>query len=245
MDKRIISAFDEIAAEQELKTSTKYFLYKKRNRSVTGNTALSKKALATALVCIAVIICVGASVYSIPVSAISLDNNDSYVELGVNCFDKVVKVTCFGNEEAVDCHSLKNKNYKDAVSAMLESSTDEAPILTVSCKNVERGSRMTETIRTCHSSDVQIQHHSESHTPSHEAHSHDLSTGKYNAYLILKQYEPDFTVEEASRLTMKELRERIALHEEEVSVDNSATTTYPTTEHHGEGKGKHHGSELH
>jgi len=43
MDKRIKSAFNEIKAEQELKTSTKYYLYEKRNSSTKPHINLKKK----------------------------------------------------------------------------------------------------------------------------------------------------------------------------------------------------------
>lgn len=245
MDEKIKAAFDSVKAEQELKTATKYFLYENYIHTTPKRAFSGKKALCAAAACLVLIVCTSIFTYSTPVSAISLDGERSSVELGINCFNKVVTVTCFGNEEAISCLNLKNKDYREAVSAVLEGAEEygNSPTLTVSCKNEKKCNKMTSEIQACHSADAHIQHHGENHSISEEAHSHGLSTGKYSAYLTLKQYEPELTAEEAAALTMRELRDRIALYEEEAEAHTEATTeasSFP--EHHSEGQGNHHGN---
>lgn len=248
MENKIKSAFDEIKAEQGLKTATKYLIYEHTHNTRSEKPSSRKMGLSAVAACLAFILCSSFLAYSIPVSAISLDTGNTSVELGVNCFDKVVKITCFDNEEAVPLLNLKNKNYKDAVSVLIKSTENcnDSAVLTVSCKNNKRSNRMTEEIRNCHSADTQVQPVCGNHTLAKEAHSHGISTGKYSAYLTLKQYEPSITPEEAAVLTMKELRERIAFYENDSKADYENETAITTSsKHHSESTGKHHGEAHH
>lgn len=249
MDKRIKSAFNEIKAEQELKTSTKYYLYEKRNSSTKPHINLKKKAFAFTAACMVILISSSFFIYSLPVNAISLDGNDSSVELGINTFNKVVKVTCFGNEEEISCLGLRNMNYKDAVATILENTAEyQSSTLTVSCKNIEKGNKIAEEMRRQQCSDTEVHCHGENRSISAEAHSHGISTGKYQAYLTLKEYEPELTVEEAKNLTMKELRNRISLHCSDIPAEEETTseeTTLCNNTHNNQTGNQHHGNYRH
>ncbi len=251
MNEKIKAAFGEIEAEQELKTTTKYFLYDRYNNLREPKRAfLPVKIPVAAAVCLLVVICTSVFTYITPVSAISLDGNTSSVELGVNRFDKVVKITCFGDTRAADVLTLKNSDYREAVSALLEQTEDfdDSTVLTVNCKNSEKATEMAEEIHNCHPASASVHHQNGNHAISAEAHNQGISTGKYQAYLILKEYEPALTVDEARNMTMKELRERISLHTEESDSTNgvatapSATQTEcssPSSGHHQHKNGNH------
>lgn len=245
MDEMIKNAFDSIKAEPELKASAKSFVDEKYAYRPQKTALFPQKAFATAAACLILIIGTFISAYSIPVSAISIDGDTSSVELGVNCFYKVVKVNCFGNEDTVNSLNLKNRDYMDAVSVVIEitESYSAPPVVTVIGNSDGMCNRITEEILAGHSDSTHIQHHAENHGLSDEAHKHGISNGKYNAYLTLKKYEPYLTVEEAAVLTMKELRERIAVYEGGNASDGTPATTFPcSSEHHSEEKGKHHGN---
>lgn len=241
MDERIKAAFEELKAEQQLKTSTKYFIYDKYNSSAKIKRSFpTAKALTAAAVCLLVVISVSVFTYITPVSAISLDADTSSVELGINCFDKVVAVDCFGDTSCPGDLNLKNMNYKEAVATVLEQTEtfDSSTVLTVSCKNNSKGSEMAKEINNCHATDTEVQQHNGNHDLSAEAHSLNISTGKYQAYLVLKQYEPELTVDLARDMTMRELRERISFYTTEASPNDD--TTVATTCCNNETSSNHH-----
>ncbi len=247
MDEKIKKAFDEIRAEQALKTSTKYFIYEKFNAPSENKKSSSiRKPLSAVVAVFALLLCAAIFTYSIPVSAISVDSDTGSVELGVNCFDKVVKVTCFDDGCEFEDKGLRNKNYKDAVSIVLEN--DKSATLTVSCKNGNECEKMAEEIRNCKANDDEpLECVTGHHGTSEAAHEHGISTGKYNAYLQLKEYEPEITVEEIKGLSMKEIRQRISAHCDSDDTKSTDVSCEPSHAHnkegHGAGNGKnHHGN---
>lgn len=252
MTDKIKSAFDEIKAEQELKTATKYFLYEKYNKPVKSASVQIRKAAAVS-VCASflILICSTFLVYTTPVSAISLDSDTSSVELEVNRFDKVIKVNCYGDSSKAEVLRLKNMNYKDAVSVVLDCTEEKASstVLTVSCNSSGRCDEIVEQINHCQDDATAVSCHSESHRSlSAEAHSLGISTGKYNAYLQLRELGYEITIDEIKDLPMREIREIInSLSSTEGSVtdtsehctDSTDTTCQSTASHNGNGQ-QHH-----
>lgn len=254
MTDKIKSAFDEIKAEDEFRTSAKYFLYEKYNKAPEkSNKSIRRPVFAAVCAFLVVLSCVGIASYSIPVSAISLDYDNSCVELGVNSFDKVVTVTCFGENDDIENLKLKNKNYREAVTLVINSTedTDSSAVLSVNCKNPEKCKEISEQINQCNFDNTSVDYNSQSHHGlSSEAHSHGISTGKYNAYLELKELDPDVNVDEIKNLPMKEIRERIyALSPDENGKNdgNDDTQDCSGTENTSchtsdrQGSGQHHG----
>lgn len=252
MTDKIKSAFDEVKAEQELKTATKYFLYEKYNRPVKSTSANLRKAAAiSACASFLILICSAFFVYTTPVSAISLDSDTSSVELEVNRFDKVVKVNCYGDSSEAEALRLKNMNYKDAVSAVLESTEEEtsSTVLTVSCNSSGRCEEIVEQINRCQADATTVGCHSESHhSISAEAHSLGISTGKYNAYLQLSELDYEITIDEIKELPMREIREIInslsstgdsVTDTSEHCTDTTDTACQSTAAHNGNGQ-QHH-----
>lgn len=249
MTDKIKSAFDEIKAEEEFKTSAKYFLYEKYNKAPEKNVRSIRRPVFAAVCALLVALsCVGVVFYSVPVSAISLDYDTSSVELGVNSFDKVVRVNCFGEADSVKHLKLKNMNYRDAVTLVINSSeeAEASPVLSVNCKSSEKCKEISEQIRQCNLKNTSVNCNSQSnHHLSSEAHSHDISTGKYHAFLELKALDPNVTIDEIRNLSMKEIREKICALSPETELTQSSSesynTTCPSSGHHGSGRqhGKH------
>lgn len=247
MTDKIKSAFDEVKAEHELKSSTKRFLAERYEKSAqTSNYRFFKPALAAACAAFVVVVCAAFFTYNIPVGAISLDSENSSVEFGVNCFDKVVKVTCFGEEMDINEKELRNMDYKRAVSLVLEKNDAVSPaVLTVNCKNKEKCEEFATGIKECNNGSADIECHTGKDNSS-EAHAHGISTAKYNAYLILKETNPQVSLEEIKSMTMKEIRERINAEnpgKESVTTDvteNGNGGNHGTQAHRE--SGKHHGS---
>lgn len=249
MTDKIKSAFDEIKAEEEFKTSAKYFLYEKYNKAPEKNVRSIRRPVFAAVCALLVALsCVGVVFYSVPVSAISLDYDTSSVELGVNSFDKVVSVNCFGEADSVKHLKLKNMNYRDAVNLIMTDSDAAASsaVFSIHCKNSEKCAEISEQIRQCNFNNTSVDCNSQDHhSLSSEAHSHDISTGKYHAFLELKALDPNVTIDEIRNLSMKEIREKICALSPETELTQSSSesynTTCPSSGHHGSGRqhGKH------
>lgn len=238
MDKKIKSAFNEIKAEEQLKASTEYYLNQKYFSSKSRkNTTFFKPALAFSLAFLTITLCFSFITYTIPVGAISLDGNSGSIELGINRFDKVVKITCFGENKLTEASQLKNMNYKDAVECVLEKNESNSTVLTVSCKNASKQKEIANTINSCNNSNTSVNCHQGKTDISNEAHSHGISTGKYNAYLLLKQLAPETELEEIKNLTMKQILDKINSlspkeADEKETVGNSSGL-HPGNGHHG------------
>lgn len=243
LDKKIKTAFDEIRAEQELKTATKYFIYEKHNEATANQkSSLIRRSLVTAFSLFAVIICSAVFIYSLPVTAISVDTEKSSFELEANLFNKIIKVTSFDDSE-FETERLKHLNYKEAVNLIL--TQEDSATLTVSCKDSDTSEKIIEEIRQCKTDNNPEPHCVEgNHNFSQEAHKHGISNGKYNAYLNLRQYEPDITIDEIKNLTMKQINERINAHLEDVSATDNNIENSTSHGHDKEHKnGNHHGKQ--
>lgn len=234
MDNRIKSAFSEIKAEQELKTSTKYFLYEKYNpKSTKKQVTFNKKLLIGLYAILIFVLCTGILTYNVPVSAISLDTDKSAIELAINCFDKVVSVDCYGDSPAYEEKAFRNLSYNKAVSIIMENEKENEPILTVSCKNSDRCKKISDEIKKI---DSEQKCHTNNNLSSSEAKKHGISTGKYNAYLLLKELDPKVSVDEIKELSMSEIRERID------SLSPSGESTIYTAENPAHSSTSAHGN---
>lgn len=252
MEKQIHSAFDEVKAGQQLKTDTKYFLYEfYRKQEVTPVKPLKRLILVPLCAVLVFAFSLGIFTTAVPVTAVSLDVESTSVELELNSLNKVVKATCFGEGNCFSGIEFNSLSCEEAVSLIIEKAKSEnADIsrasLTVNCKNRERAQKIADTLSDGASSEIEISCHSSDGKLQQEAHSHGVSTGKYRAYIVLKEYEPDLTVEEIRHLSVSELRERIASH----SYNGKAEPNTPTVQsdcrsNHDESShtsgGKHHG----
>ncbi len=248
MKKQIASAFDEIKAEQQLKTDTKYFIYEFYNKKEATNHKPRKKLiLAPLCVVLVVILTAGVLTSTIPVSAVSFDIENTSIELELNRLNKVVKVNCFGEENVFSQLKLKNLDCEKAVSLIIERvKSQNADIssasLTVNCKSTEKAEKISDTISNKATQDIPISCHSAHKELRNEAHAHGISTGKYQAYIILKEYESDLSIEDIRNISISELKSKISSHteseKEEVIIQPQQNAHCESTD---AGNGKHHG----
>lgn len=251
MKNQIRSSFEEIRAEQKLKTDTKYFLhelytgaeYPKRNPR-------KKLILAPLAAMLAVIFALGTFITAAPVSAVSFDIENSSVELELNSLNKVVRVSCFGEADSFKELNLKNLDCEAAVALIIEKAKKEnadidSAVLTVNCKSDKRAGMLSDKICIDESSNITVSCHQSHASLREQAHSYGISTGKYQAYLTLKEYEPGLSIEDVQTLSMSELKKRILTHTNGEATANSDSQPHQSGHHKGssDGSGKHHGQD--
>lgn len=255
MHNRIKNAFEEVNAGVDFKAKMKTAVADKRSGEKTRGYYFGKAAVA-AVACMLVLCLglVGYRLYFTPIAVISVDVNPS-VELGVNRFDKVVSVEAFNDDGAEIASSAKVKhlNYKDAVDKLLSDTklseyteSEETVYITV-FGNENNGVAERLMQYTQDKSNVECSHGGKGNK---EAHRNGLSEGKYDAFLKLKDVNPDITVEEVKRLTMREMREMLndnaPEHEEgEPEHEEGGRHDHPNGNEHescdggGQGQGGH------
>lgn len=153
--------------------------------------------------------------YSRPVSYISIDVNPS-IELAVNRFDRVVSVTGYNadGQDILQHVPLKNISYLQAIDRLLQDayysrflSRDSQLVVTVVS---EHSDAMLEQIQANDSFQaLDALTYSSDTACMKEAHQHEMSFGKYRAFLELAQYDDDITVEDCHGMSMGEIQNRI------------------------------------
>lgn len=215
----IQKSMEEIRASEEMKQNTLRYLEAQRTRQSRRFFQRRQYAAlryAVAVVCVFFLAGVGGySVYSRPVSYISIDVNPS-IELEINRFDKVVSAKGYNadGQDILQHVPLKNISYLQAIDRLLQDAyysrylnRDSQLVLTVVS---DRSDAMLEQIQAndrfqaygavTYSSDTACMN---------EAHQHEMSFGKYRAYLELSQYDDSITVEDCHGMTMGEIQNRI------------------------------------
>lgn len=208
------TAFQQIKAEEELKSVTYQKLMQKR---------ANKKSIIWIKAALATVLCLfvfgfGLRFYQLEISAvsyISIDINPSF-ELTLNQQDNVIAVSSFNNEAQVLLSELQLEGvyYTEAVDLIVEKADEmgylsDQPALEISVISNKESELMSSLNNTsavqqygasCHS--VNAQYHK-------EAQSQGMSFGKYQAYLEWKELDPNVTVEHCQQLSMNEIREGI------------------------------------
>lgn len=218
MKHRLQDAFNQIHADQKLKTRTMEFLENASDGYRKRTLTLYKRMIA-AVACLALLFSIGTgySAYLTPAFAISIDINPS-IELGINRFNKVVSVETF-NEDGylvmsnVDVFYL---NYEVALKRILADkgmekyiSQNEFIAVTVCGRNEEKNNELLDHVTACTSSYKNVHctsGASEEVTAAHEA---GMSFGRYKAFLELQALNPDITAEDIQDLTMCQIRNMI------------------------------------
>lgn len=213
---RIRESMEEIRASRELKAGTLRYLERQRGRISRPVWRRGPFYALAAAICLLLVFGVGwHRLYSIPTTYISMDVNPS-IELGINRYGRVVEAEAY-NEDGWDVlrHlSLKNKPYVQAVDSLLEDEayrkyladnatliftviSDSPDIITEELDSLEEGESYRILIYT-----------SDSHCME-EAHQHEMSFGKYRAYLELAEYDRSVTVEDCHGMSIGEIQDRI------------------------------------
>ena len=202
---------------------------KKKIRVITSLRA--KITLAACAVLIALGIGGGAYAYQTPVAYVGIDINPS-IELGVNCFDRVVSAEGV-NADGQDILSETNiigMSYEEALASLNDSlvnkgylTADAAVAVTVMCDDDSRCSNLEETSQRCFSSAEQGVHCSRATSAEHyEAHESGLGMGKYLAWRSLVDAGVDISADDVAHMTMSELRDLAA--REGVAIDQGAAS---------------------
>lgn len=208
---KIYKSMENIQATEAMKQNTLRYLETQRTRQPYA-------ALRYAMAVICVFLLAGAGGYSVyrrPVSYISIDVNPS-IELAVNRFDKVVSATGYNadGQDILQHVPLKNISYLQAIDRLLQDAyysrflnRDSQLVVTVVS---ERSDAMLEQI---HANDsfqaLDALTYSSDTACMKEAHQHEMSFGKYRAFLELSQYDTDITVEDCHGMSMDEIQSRI------------------------------------
>ncbi|MCM1262357.1 MAG: hypothetical protein NC313_06510 [Butyrivibrio sp.] len=219
MQNEIRKSMENIRATEAMKQNTLHYLEAQKTRQ--NRSAYSRKPYAMlryAVIAICVFLLTGTGAYSIynrPISYISIDVNPS-IELAVNRFDRVVSAKGY-NTDAQDIlqHvSLKNISYMQAIDRLLQDTyysqflnQDSLLVVTVIAENSDE---MMEQINASNSLQALGALVYSSDTASmNEAHQHEMSFGKYRAFLELSQYDANITVEDCHGMSMDEIQDRI------------------------------------
>lgn len=217
---RIQESMENIRATEQMKQSTLRYLEAQRTKKNHG--IFQRKPHMALRYATAVVLCVfllagtgGFAVYSKPVSYISIDVNPS-IELAVNRFDRVVSAKGYNadGENILQHVSLENISYLQAIDRLLQDAYYS--------RYLNRDSQLVVTVVSEHS-DTMLEQinantafqaldamtYSSDTACMDEAHQHQMSFGKYRAYLELAQYDESITVEDCHNMTMGEIQNRI------------------------------------
>ena len=222
---KLEASLDQIHAEESLKTSTKKYLFEKVYFKEKKRSSPLRKFAAAAVCSLAVFIGGGSWLFFTPTAFISVDVNPS-LELGINRFDRIVSVTGYnedGRALARDLH-IKYMDYTDALETLMEDQNMEVymadnadVVLTVAGDNAAKSSEILDNVESCMSEHQNVYCHSGNSEEVHHAHDAGLSFGKYQAWQVLQDLDPDITLEEVQDMTMSEIRDLIWKYSQEKS----------------------------
>lgn len=243
MNEKVKKAFEQIRAEEELKSATREYLRQRIQQSSKEKSRLLKRILPAAVCFLFVLLGAGGyHLYFTPVSVISIDINPS-VEWSLNRFHRVIYVESYNEDgkELSQALDVTHKSYTEALMLLIENplmeeylAQDEYLSVTVAGEDDADSQQILRTVREC---TAQIQNAycaTADYSQLEAAHKAGLSCGKYQYYQILQSMDEDITPEEIRQMTMREIRELIDLLTEDGSGD-TGITDLPSQGNHGQG----------
>lgn len=215
MNHDIHDAFDQVRADEHLKTSTQRFLREARRKKAVPliQTPRFAAVMASLLVCV---LCLGGNSYlNVPVSYISIDENPS-IELTLNRLHRVVSAEAFNDDARIVLENVevRSMTYTQAIDALLESPamqpylTDSAVLsFTVAAESKKTEALLLNGIGEC----AGCQQYrglcaSADEAMIRDAYQNGLSFGKYRVYLALLNSGAAITLDECRDMSMAELR---------------------------------------
>ncbi|MEG1434458.1 MAG: hypothetical protein RR934_04080 [Gordonibacter sp.] len=169
---------------------------------------------------LAVVGIVGAKLYFEETAYVGIDVNPS-VELGINRFDIVVSATAFNEdgEGLLQEVPVSGKRYNDAVDALASSAAFEPYLqadafveISVTAADARQTDDLQQQSNACLSS---LPCEGESQTVDvatrEAAMAAGMGTGRYRAALQLIELDPSLSLEDCAAMSMRELRDRIAI----------------------------------
>lgn len=208
-------SMNNIKASEELKADTLRYMEEQRGAGRPGR-GFHVPRYAFALVCLLLLLGTGGyGLYGKPVSYVSIDVNPS-IELGINRLGRVVSANAYNDDgqQILEQVRLKNLSYPKAVRLLLEYETEEnfltensLLVFTVISENAEAVTR--KLVRVSSPASASVLTYVSDRSCMEEAHQHQMSFGKYRAYLELSGYDESVTVEDCHGMTMGEIQDRI------------------------------------
>ena len=126
-----------------------------------------------------------------------------------------------------DLH-IKYMDYTDALEPLMEDQNMEVyladnadVVLTVAGDNAAKSSEILDNVESCMSQHQNVYCHSGNSEEVHHAHDAGLSFGKYQAWQVLQDLNPDITLEKVQDMTMSEIRDLIRKYSQEKSQEKS------------------------
>ena len=213
-DNKIKAAFDAVRADDSIKENTKQYIHLAAEKRIKRRPAKIQRYVFVPICLLAVFaVCYGIFSYNIEVSAVSIDINPS-IELGLNQYDRVINVRTYNDdgERVASSVNVNNLSCEKAVEIIadcgeLQPYIEQGVPLVITVASQNNSDGIISSIEAC--SDSNIECHKSNSENIDEAHSHGMSLGKYNAYLKLKECDPEITAEEASGMTMGEIKRKI------------------------------------
>ena len=227
-------AFDQIHAEPELKEHTRAYLKEKVYQTSARHASHIRRLAVASMFCLFLCAAGVCYLFFTPVTYISVDINPS-LELGLNCFRRIISVEGYNDDGAslADSLDLKYLDYMDALDRILKSDTietllsgDDVLSLTVAGESETQNQEVLQDMETSVSGYSNVHCHSGDMEEVHEAHSCGMSFGKYQAFLILQELDPSVTSEDVQDLSMHEIWSRIR----QLSGDSSDSSDTGGTE---------------
>ena len=219
-EQRIKAAFDTIHADEALKQRTRDYLA--RTVGAEEKRRPLRRAIPALATCLLVLCLSGWYLYFIPTAYISVDINPS-LELGVNRFDRVVSVEAYNpdGQALSDTLDLKYLDYRDALEQLVNDQAVEGYLqdgilsLTVAGESEAQCGEIYQAMERCASGRGNIRCHAGSSESITEAHGCGMSVGRYQAYLRLRELDPDITAEEVQAMTMREIEQLLQAYAQE------------------------------
>lgn len=220
MRDQLKEAFGQVRAEEELKAKTKAFLLQKMGRYTKQKVSLPRRIIPAAA-CLIVLLLggSGAWLFWTPTATISIDINPS-IELQVNRFDRIISVTGYNNDgqELAASLQIQYSGYQEAVERILSDGEitallSDGAVMTIGVIGSEspQSKQILTDLKSCTRSQENAYCYYARPEDLEVAHELGLSTGKYRVYLELQALDPYITPEEIQQMTMREIRDRIAL----------------------------------
>lgn len=249
MRDRITAALDQIRAEEGLKARTNDYLMQQIRTGSEKRTMPGRRpavAILAAACCLVLFVCVaGYRLYFTATSVISIDINPS-LELQINRFDRVISVEGYNDDGMALAQQLEIRflDYQSAIEAILENETvadclgrHELLSITVVGEDEDQSLKLLQGVQRCTAGQQNVHCHSGNAHEVEAAHQAGLSFGKYQAFLELQALDPSVTAEEAGRMTMREIFDRIAQLTQGVPQgEGSASSSWHGGGHH---RGRH------
>lgn len=228
MKDKLRDAFDMIRADDALKGNTQAFVARKTRGYTRAGSTMSRRLLPAAL-CLLLGLFAGRWLYFTPTVAICIDLNPS-LELEINRFDRVVSVNGYNDDgrALADTLALTYLDYREALERVLQEETvatllaqDGTMAIGVIGAQGAQSARILSNVRECTAAE-NAYCYAASAQELEAAHELGLSYGKYRAFLEMQALDPAVTPEEVRGMSMREIRDWIAVQSSDGESDPQA-----------------------